>query len=338
MSKLSSDDLEQAVQTIQSAFDPGTHVQSAGLISSLLRLRTQSQTAQTNESGSIDSLNVEPLLQRCLTDVASHIRHVCAHPTSQASIDGLSALRVVLPQLLVATMRLCDSKDLTQTLTTLALSIIRAFHPATVALLSPAARATASARTRRGKVKTGARAAREAEEASGSYLSDRARLVDIRPGLLSILAMVARALAGASSKYTLLPVTCRTIRDLVTQQPPAEARAARLEAFAVSDTVWYLCSACHTVLEGARTSDDLDEDDVLRGCADMLIEALQPDRGNGAVGVCADGAKGTAMSTRFNLGIRGTAQACTASRAHMNDAVNDMVCAVLERIMVGPGP
>ncbi|KAF8761893.1 hypothetical protein RHS01_00311 [Rhizoctonia solani] len=205
---------------------------------------------------------------------------------------------------------------------TLALPIIHAFHPISLALIHPAMRATVPSRTRRGKPKTGARAVRESEEMSAAYLAD------VRPGLSAILSMVARAGIGNGMMYAVLPVACKAIRDLcatVTQPRDSDRRTIRTGAWAVRDSVWYLCSACHTVLEGIRlTNQDVE---LLGSCADLVVEALR-------LGVCTE----TRVLDKAQLGAqeaRPSQPLPIASRTHMNDAVRDMLCALLERIMLG---
>ncbi|KAB5591475.1 hypothetical protein CTheo_5079 [Ceratobasidium theobromae] len=348
-SKLGAEELDFAIQRLQSgecSFDPGTQARNIGLVSSLLRLRIQTLSSQTQTvSGSYRSaqvtsnpsqndtgvapheLAVEPLLGRCLADIASHIRHVCAHPTIPASLDGLNALRVVLPQVLVAAKEFCAAgPDLTHALVTLVTPIIDAFYPASVAILSPAARATASTRTKRGKVKTGARATREAEEASTPSP------VDTRPGLLGILAMVARAMQAIDKGvlYAVLPAACQTIRSLLFTARPADLRGARLQMLAVRDSVWYLCGACHAVLEGVRLTDE--DVELSTGCVEMLVEALQLDRGEPIASICA-----RASHPRPGPGMIETSksQGTSSSATHTNDAIRDMLGAVLERILLG---
>ncbi|KAJ1310746.1 hypothetical protein OPQ81_009268 [Rhizoctonia solani] len=322
-SKPSSSDLELALERIHSAFDPGIYTQNIGLIATLLRLKTQTQSGQLLEdSGSISDLDY--LVRRCLTDVASHMRHVCANPTAQRSLDGLNALQVVLPTILVAGIHICNAgPEFVHTLITLVLPMVHAIHPVTVAILHPATRATVPTRTRRGKPKTGVRAVRESEEVAAPDV------VDIRPGLSVILSMVVRAGVGKDIMYAVLPEACKKIRELcvpVTQSRASDRRTTWTRAWAVRDSIWYLCRACHTVLQGAYLTD---QDAVfVGGCTDLLVDALQ-------LSVCtetrvSDGAARPGAQEAHN-----SQSALIASRTQMNDAVRDMLCALLERIMLG---
>ncbi|CUA72911.1 hypothetical protein RSOLAG22IIIB_10381 [Rhizoctonia solani] len=107
-SNLSSTDLELAIQRIHSAFDAGTQTQDIGLIATLLRLKTQTQSAQLFENPGTRS-HLGHLARRCLMDIASHIRHLCANPINRRSLDGMNALQAVLPPVLVAATRMCNS-------------------------------------------------------------------------------------------------------------------------------------------------------------------------------------------------------------------------------------
>ncbi|CEL58384.1 hypothetical protein RSOLAG1IB_03130 [Rhizoctonia solani AG-1 IB] len=325
-SKLSSTELELALQRIQSAFDPGTHIRSIGLVATLLRLKTQTQSAQLfNESGTISHL--DDLVKRCLTDVGAHIRHVCANPIDQRSFDGLEALQTILPPLLIATARICrPGPDLAHALVTLVLPIIHAFHSISLTLIHTATRATVPTRTRRGKPKTGVRAVRESEEMAGPHPAD------VRPGLSAILSMVARAGTGKDTMYAVLPVACKMLRDLcatITQSRASDRRTVRTGTWAVRDSVWYLCSACHVVLQGIQL--DNHDAELLGGCADLVVEALR-------LGVCTETRVPDKAAQLGAQGALPSQPAPIASRTHMNDAVQDMLCALLERIMLGfPG-
>ncbi|CAE6432657.1 unnamed protein product [Rhizoctonia solani] len=212
--------------------------------------------------------------------------------------------------------------DLAHTLVTLVQPIIPAFHSVTVAILHPVTRATVPTRTRRGKPKTGVRAVRESEELVAL------EIVDVRPGLSDILSMVARTGTGKDTMYAVLPVACRAIRDLclsVTQVQTSDRRVTRTKAWAVRDSVWYLCSACHTVLEGIQlTSEDVE---LANGCANLIVEALRLD-------VCTEARASNRTAQPGPQEAPSSQAALIASRAHMNDAVRDMLCAVLERIML----
>jgi hypothetical protein len=78
------------------------------------------------------------------------------------------------------------------------------------------------------------------------------------------------------------------------------------------------------------------------GCAELLIEALRVDRGEyrTSVRTNTDEAHHTS-DERSGLGViealnaREMTRKSIESQAHMNDAVRDMLCAVLERIMFG---
>ncbi|CAE6439467.1 unnamed protein product [Rhizoctonia solani] len=305
-------------------FDPGTHTQSIGLVATLLRLKTQTQSAQLfEESGTIS--HQDNLIKRCLTDVAAHIHHVCANPTDQRSFDGLNALKTVLPPLLIATTCICrPGPDLAHILVTLVVPIIHAFYPISLELTHPATRATVPIRTRRGKPKTGARAVRESEEIAGPHIAD------VRPGLSAILSMVARAGTGKDTMYAVLPVACKTIRDLCAMdtQSVSDRRTIRAGTWAVRDSVWYLCRACHIVLEGIHLTNQ--DAELLGGCADLVVEALRLD-------ICTE----ARVLDKAQLGAqeaRPSQPTPIASRTQMNDAVQDMLCALLERIMLGfPG-
>ncbi|KDN34660.1 hypothetical protein RSAG8_12250, partial [Rhizoctonia solani AG-8 WAC10335] len=320
-SKPSSADLELAIQRIHSAFDAGTQTQDISLIATLLRLKTQS--AQLFENPGTKS-HLGHLVRRCLTDIASHIRRVCSNPIDRRSLDGLNALQTILPPLLVAATHMCNpGPDLAHTLVTLVLPIIHAFHSVTVAILHPATRATVPTRTRRGKPKTGVRAVRESEEVTSPDI------IDIRPGLSAILSMVARAGTGKHTMYAVLPAACKTIRDLcapVMESRASDRRTIRTRAWAVRDSVWYLCSACHAVLEGVQfTKQDAE---LVDGCANLIVEALR-------LGVCTE-SRASDRTAQPGAQEAPLSQATLiASRAHMDDAVRDMLCAVLERIMLG---
>ncbi|KAH7330674.1 hypothetical protein B0J17DRAFT_160137 [Rhizoctonia solani] len=322
-SKPSSADLELAVQRIHSAFDLGTQTQNIGLVATLFRLRTQTQSTQLIDDPGTAS-NLEHLVRRCLTDIASHIRRVCANPIDRRSLDGLNALRTVLPPLLVTATHICSpGPDLAHTLVTLVLPIIHTFHSITVAILHLVTRATVPTRTRRGKPKTGVRAVRESEELAAP------EIVDVRPGLSDILSMVTRTGTGKDTMYAVLPVACRIIRDLsvsVTQARTSDRRATRTRAWAVRDSVWYLCSACHTVLEGIQlTSEDAE---LANGCANLVVEALRS-------GVCTETRASDRTAQPGPQEAPLSQAVLIAARTHMNDAVQDMLCAVLERIMLG---
>ncbi|KEP51029.1 hypothetical protein V565_068900 [Rhizoctonia solani 123E] len=269
--------------------------------------------------------HLEHLVRRCLTDIASHIRHVCASPIDRRSLDGLNALQTVLPPLLVAATHMCNpGPDLSHTLVTLVIPIVNAFHSATVAILHPSTRATVPTRTRRGKPKTGVRAVRESEEVSAPDITD------IRPGLSDILSMVARTRIGKDTMYAVLPAACKTIRDLctsVTQDQTSDRRTLRTRAWAVRDSVWYLCSACHAVLEDIQLTKQ--DAELIDGCANLVVEALR---------VCTEW-RGSDRTPQPGTQEAPLSQATLiASRTQMNDAVRDMLCAVLERIMFGyPG-
>ncbi|KAG8696132.1 hypothetical protein FRC09_008710, partial [Ceratobasidium sp. 395] len=177
--------------------------------------------------------------------------------------------------------------------------VMRAIHPTSIALLSRANGATRS-RTRRGKLKAGARAAREAEETQGGAL------VDVRPGLLNIVCLVAKAVKGGGMMHAVLPIACQLVHELV---PPKHrpdnapgsgtgAKSAhRIQCFAAADSLWYLSSACHAVLEHAApfASDDAE---LLSRCSETLVAAV------------------------------------TATEARTSEAVRDMLCALLERIIL----
>ncbi|KAL5640637.1 hypothetical protein ACGC1H_001200 [Rhizoctonia solani] len=323
-SKPSSVDLELAVQRIHSAFDAGTQTQDIGLIATLLRLKTQTQSTQPSENSGTRS-HIERLVRRCLSDIASHVRHVCTSPIDQRSLDGLNALQTVLPPLLVAATHMCDpGPDLSRILVTLVMPVIHAFHSVTVAILHSSTRATVPTRTRRGKPKTGVRAARESEEVSAPDI------IDIRPGLSVILSMVARTRIGKNTMYAVLPAACKTIRDLcisVTQTRASDRRTLRTRVWAVRDSVWYLCSACHAVLEDTQLTKQ--DAELVDGCANLVVEALR---------VCTEWRASDRTAQPGAQEAPLSQATLIASRTHMNDAVQDMLCAILERIMFGyPG-
>jgi len=295
--------LDMAVGVIQKSFDVGTHLKSVGLVASLIRLKgAQTITEQPS---------IGPLLQRCLTDVSTYIRHICAHPTIQTSLDSLNALQTLLPELLTAIHTPpntdCSTPELTRILARdLIEPILHAIHPASTALISRAGGATRS-RTRRGKLKTGARASREAEEGGKA-------LIDVRPGLLNVLCIVASAVRGGGMLYAVLPLACRLVRELVASTASnvaqfkhrpgsssapgvvASARTAhRMQRFAAADSLWYLASACHAVLEHSTLSRE--DTELLSRCSEMLVAALTQ---------AVEGGTG--------------------------EAVRDVLCAVLERI------
>ena len=267
-------------------------------------------------STALDSVQptLSPLLQRCLIDVATHIRRMCTNPTTQPSLDSLTSIQTLLPELLLAVScaTVPDADHLAPELTRilahdLIQPILETFHRASVALISRTTGATRS-RNRRGKLKTGARAAREAEEDTG------AMLVDIRPGLLNIVHMVAKVLGG-ETVYAVLPLACRLVHELLSSAAAkatdlsqhtgapggslASLRSAyRLQRLAAADSVWYLSGACHTALDHAHTHGDAVE--VLSHCSETLVAILAQARTNTGVG----------------------------------EMVRDMLCAVLERIML----
>ncbi|KAG9125618.1 hypothetical protein FRC07_006858 [Ceratobasidium sp. 392] len=281
------------------AFDPQTYLKNTGLIASLLRLRGAPAVMMTVQP------TVVPLLQRCLTDASAHVRHVCAYPTLQTSLDSLNAIQTLLPELLFSIQdrtpqsAVDDSaQELTRILAhDLIEPVIRAIHPASIAILSRASSATRS-RTRRGKLKAGARAAREAEEAQGEGL------VDVRPGLLNVISMVAKAVKGGGMMYAVLPIAFQLVRELVLPKRSAPGSGAgaksahRIQCFAAADSLWYLSSACHAVLEHAAPFAP-DDAEILSRCSEMLVAVL------------------------------------TATEARASQAVRDMLCALLERIMFG---
>ncbi|KAG8743419.1 hypothetical protein FRC10_012084 [Ceratobasidium sp. 414] len=295
--------LDAALEVIQKSFDPGAHLKSVGLVASLLRLRgAPALTVQPT---------VVPLLQRCLTDASAHVRHVCAHPTLQTSLDSLSAIQTLLPELLLAIQTRAplpdvddSGQELTRTLAhDLIAPVLRAIHPASIALASRASSSTRS-RTRRGRLKAGARAAREAEE----EIKDKA-FVDVRPGLSSIVCLVAKAVKGGGALYAVLPLACQLVQELSAAYAPSKHRpsapgsgaaaksAQRIQRFAAADSLWYLSSACHAVFEYTApfAPDDVE---LLSRCSDMLVAIL------------------------------------TRTETRASEAVRDMLCALLERIML----
>lgn len=255
---------------------------------------------------------LSPLLRRCLIDVATHIRHICANPTTQPSLDSLTSIQTLLPELLLAVRSATvpnqdhPAPELTRILACdLIQPVLATFHHISVALIPRTTGATRP-RNRRGKVKTGARAAREAEEDTG------AMLVDIRPGLINVVHMVAKTLGG-ETLYAVLPLACRLVHELVsctaakatdlsqhTGAPGgllASTRSAyRLQRLAAADSVWYLSCACHTALDHAHTRGDAAE--VLSHCSETLVAVL------------------------------------TQAGAGVGEVVRDVLCAVLERIML----
>ncbi|QRV76847.1 hypothetical protein RhiJN_19692 [Ceratobasidium sp. AG-Ba] len=292
-------EIDAALESLQRSIDPGAYLKSAGLVASLLRLRgAPVLTVQSS---------VAPLLQRCLIDYSAHVKTVCADPTSPVSLDTLNGVQTLLPELLLAVRTRTsvpvvdvDSAELSRILARdLIEPILRAFHPASTALASRANGATRS-RTRRGKLKSGARAAREAEE-------DRT-IADVRPGLLNIVSIVAKskAIHGGGMVYAVLPIACRLVRELV---PPghrpsapgsgtAVRAAQRVRDFTTADSLWYLSSACHTALEHTVpfTKDD---NHLLSQCSEILVAVLT---NNG--------------------------------EAHSGGPMREMLCALLERIML----
>lgn len=262
-----------------------------------------------------------PLLQRCLTDVATHIRNICANPTTQPSLDSLNSIQTLLPELLLAVRSATTpnadhaAPELTRILAhDLIQPVLETFHRASVALISRTTGATRS-RNRRGKLKPGARATRESEEDTGVML------VDIRPGLLKVVCMVANALGG-EMVYAVLPLACRLAYELLSSTAAkatelshriaapgtggsvASARSAyRLQRLAAADSVWYLSCACHTALDHAHAGGDAIEVEVMSRCSETLVAIL--------------------AQTRTNTGVAS------------DEMVRDMLCAVLERIMLG---
>lgn len=137
-------------------------------------------------------------------------------------------------------------------------------------------------------------------------------LIDIRPGLLNVVGLVANALGG-EMVYAVLPLACRLACELLSSTAAkliemeqrigaapgslGSARLAyRLQRLAAADSVWYLSCACHVALENMHG----DAFEVLSRCSETLVAILAQSR--------------MGMSS--------------------GEVVRDMLCAVLERIML----